>query len=147
MAFFVPLIPIAITGTVVVVGSILYLASEEVTEYVEDTTEEIGLLINQILYAGYALVFGFPGYLIDSLAHNSVGFIDPLRYTWRDYPTTLSIGLQRTTLFEFVEDTVGYLHVPNVGLPPDDIVGNLVIKGTPLPIESVLTKMVIPRVP
>jgi len=149
MPFFLAVLPYAVTGVVVVTGVVIYslwgAADDVVWEAAANAVEQTGLLIMSILYSGYILVFGFPGYLVDSAAHGMIDYIDPLRYTSIDNRSILSIGTKRTTFWAFVDDQqTQRIEIPSAGSAWDDILGALRIMGTPLPVEVVSAHMVIP---
>jgi hypothetical protein len=150
MVFFLAALPYVISGVVVVTGVVIYTVwgagRDAAWEAAAAAVENTGLLIMSILYSGYVLVFGFPGYLIDSAAHGMIDYIDPLRYTSIDWPSSLDIGKNRTTMWSLVTDSaIRAVHIPNAGSAMDDILGLLRIKGTSLPTEVVSGHLVIPN--
>jgi hypothetical protein len=66
----------------VVVGGIIYgvnKLSDEGEEVVEMAAEEVIKFVVKLFASIYSLVLGFPGYVVDSLMYETVGFVDPLR--------------------------------------------------------------------
>jgi len=151
MVFFLAALPYAIAGTAIVGGVLIYMAwgaaEDAVYEAAATAVEDTGLILLSVLYSGYVLVFGFPGYLIDSGVHGMIDAIDQMRFTSIDYVSSLDIGNNRTTFYEFTDDNLDDLTVLGVGSPTDDILGKLFIKGTYGAVEFVHGNLVNPGVP
>lgn len=54
--------------------------SEETEEAIGDVLEDVIRNIIQVFGSGYAIIFGFPGYLVSSVVNSSIGYIDATRF-------------------------------------------------------------------
>lgn len=66
---------------------------EKVASQVGNIVEDTIRYMNMVLVSGYALVLGFPGYLIKSVINTSVGYLDPVRTPATSTPGILTAGL------------------------------------------------------
>ena len=76
-------IPLAYVAGAVFVGAVgitgYNTLKHETAETLETAAEEVIKTIIQVLVSGYSLVLGFPGYIVDSIMFETIGFVDPFR--------------------------------------------------------------------
>ena len=131
-------------GWAVVAGVAIYYADDHVEGAISEGTETVIRYAIKLIVSLYGYLFGFPLYLIDSILHFTVGYIDPMRSSKKDTVGRLTVG-QNQTIFASVSDVEGALTVPMSGGGRRDIIGSLRVQGTALPVDTV-GSLVIPYV-
>jgi hypothetical protein len=66
------------------------------TSAISGAVEQTILFITQIMTSGYAIILGFPGYLLGSIVNSTVGELDPVRTPRTIHPGVLIVGMNHS---------------------------------------------------
>jgi hypothetical protein len=69
---------------------------EKGTTAVSGAVEQTVLFITQVLTSGYAIILGFPGYLLGSIVNSTVGELDPVRTPRTIHSGVLIVGMNHS---------------------------------------------------
>lgn len=100
-----------------------HLVSKQITQWflqgvvkgtVSNVVEDVVRNSIMVTSSGYALVFGFPSYIVASLVNSTIGYVDPLRIARFDEVGNISAGWVHSAWSTGYDHTADYVEITMV---------------------------------